>query len=194
MLSKYEKSWAVGGEGEDPIRDIVGGVGLSSNCRDVEHRGRKYGQPGQGVTTPPQFNILPLISADRHRIRLLNPLLPANLQTVQHSRSSQSVPRSNQIINTVIPMVVTKPCGFCRGNGECAEVYSSHQLRSPGGQVTCPWLREHVCETCGATGDQAHTRSYCPLTPGARALPTLLKSTQRMASGRLRRGRRMGEC
>lgn len=57
-------------------------------------------------------------------------------------------------------------CGFCRQNGESAEVYTSHRLKARSGRVLCPVLRSYVCPTCGATGDTAHTRHYCP----ARAL------------------------
>lgn len=53
-------------------------------------------------------------------------------------------------------------CGFCRQNGESAEIYTSHRLKARNGRVLCPVLRNYVCPTCGATGDTAHTRHYCP--------------------------------
>lgn len=53
-------------------------------------------------------------------------------------------------------------CGFCKRNKEPESVYTSHQLRDPNGQVTCPQLFKYRCELCGATGAEAHTRSYCP--------------------------------
>jgi len=52
---------------------------------------------------------------------------------------------------------------FCRRNGETAAVYLSHPTKDPRtGLVVCPQLRNYRCELCGATGPEAHTRSYCP--------------------------------
>lgn len=53
-----------------------------------------------------------------------------------------------------------KMCNFCKRNGETSTVFLSHNLREEG-KVTCPILWKHKCELCGATGDKAHTRSYC---------------------------------
>lgn len=53
-------------------------------------------------------------------------------------------------------------CGFCKKNGETAEIYASHQLKARNGRVRCPVLRKYVCPICGATGDRAHTVQYCP--------------------------------
>ncbi|XP_073807677.1 nanos homolog 1 [Danio rerio] len=53
-------------------------------------------------------------------------------------------------------------CGFCRQNGETAQIYRSHRLKARDGRVLCPILRSYVCPLCSATGDRAHTRYYCP--------------------------------
>lgn len=53
-------------------------------------------------------------------------------------------------------------CSFCRQNNESAKVYRSHKLKSHNGKVTCPVLWSYTCSICGATGDNAHTRRYCP--------------------------------
>jgi hypothetical protein len=67
------------------------------------------------------------------------------------------------------PSLGNKMCAFCKRNGETSTVYTSHNLRERG-KVTCPILWKHSCELCGATGDKAHTRSYCLLAASQRSL------------------------
>ena len=199
ILERYQDGWAVGMEQPRQF----------SHRMHHLHKGPSsyYNLPptpdGFSASPPPTH---PRQQLDRHRIALpnqarsmtysssqirsLNPCCPPNVQTSQSSQSPN--PQIPNHAMRYFPPNTSPPCGFCRGNAECAEVYSSHQLRSPDGKVTCPYLRGHVCETCGATDDHAHTRSYCPLTPGARALPTLLKATARQSDGRLRRRTRRG--
>jgi hypothetical protein len=82
-------------------------------------------------------------------------------------------------------------CSFCAKNGETKVVVMSHKLyNSETKTLNCPILRAHHCEVCNATGDFAHTRSYCPrirmLQQNVQSTITVLKSTRRQASGRVR--------
>ncbi|CAB4054551.1 NANOS2 [Lepeophtheirus salmonis] len=64
-------------------------------------------------------------------------------------------------------------CNFCRNNGESQEHYRSHALRNQTtGTLVCPILRSYRCDTCGATGDNAHTRNYCPMRDSRRRAPS----------------------
>lgn len=90
-----------------------------------------------------------------------------------------------------LPNVVRKECRFCKNNNEAPEIYGSHLLRHPKtNELTCPVLRQHVCEVCNATGDDAHTRNYCPLLKDRDRLidpiPARLKSTRRQSNGSFR--------
>lgn len=97
----------------------------------------------------------------------------------------QSQPRTNHVARC------SRECKFCKNNGEARSVYLSHVLRNPEtGQLICPVLRAHVCETCGKTGDEAHTRNYCPVLKAEKrlkyALPVTLKMTKRQSDGQYR--------
>lgn len=84
-----------------------------------------------------------------------------------------------------------KFCNFCRQNGHMSEYYEGHRLRDGSGRLECPILRAHVCDVCGATGDEAHTLSYCPVLKAAGVAPPktalLLKNTLYDSCGRRRR-------
>ena len=54
-------------------------------------------------------------------------------------------------------------CQFCLNYGESDGQSRSHRLRTANGLVSCPILRSLSCPICQATGDFAHTKSYCPL-------------------------------
>ncbi|XP_034036558.1 nanos homolog 3 [Thalassophryne amazonica] len=59
-------------------------------------------------------------------------------------------------------------CRFCKRNGETAQVYESHRLKSYDGKTICPILYNYTCPLCGGTGEKAHTRRYCPQTKSHR--------------------------
>lgn len=63
-------------------------------------------------------------------------------------------------------------CNFCKRNKEPEAVYRNHQLKDREGRVVCPQLSKYICELCGSTGPEAHTRSYCPLVKSMRRQPT----------------------
>lgn len=79
--------------------------------------------------------------------------LTITTNTIKHSKNS---------VFTKAKINKQDLCKFCRKNYNFEEIYVNHRLRAENGNVECPFLRVHVCEICGATGDNAHTRKHCP--------------------------------
>lgn len=131
------------------------------------------------------------------------PLPTQNEAKVQHVKSALVAPETTTFANNLLAIASVasdiadqqmkhasgKPyagrkkaqffCGFCKRNGESPEVYNSHACKNLDGTCACPILRKHICELCGGTGANAHTRSYCPIAAAGRSLSLMTNSTNR---------------
>ena len=81
--------------------------------------------------------------------------LPIRSDTIDMSAHIELAKRLKQVNNKILI------CSFCKNNKESEDVCSSHLLKDSTGKITCPILRTHVCPSCGGTGDNAHTITYC---------------------------------
>ena len=69
-------------------------------------------------------------------------------------------------------------CNYCRKSQQPPSCYLTHRTRDGNGIVVCPVLRLVQCALCGASGDFAHTTTYCPYNPnGACARPRAASGT-----------------
>jgi len=133
---------------------------------------------------------------DRNQFEPIVPMPMQNTNTLPHPSHQVGPPNRGQYESRYMAprnfgIKPGRECKFCRNNGESRDQYTSHVLRNPNtGQLICPVLRSHVCEICGATGDKAHTRNYCPKLKQEKknklAIPVILKKTMRQSDGQMR--------
>ncbi|XP_041986124.1 uncharacterized protein LOC121738240 [Aricia agestis] len=83
------------------------------------------------------------------------------------------------------PQFGAQICTFCRKNGERPAVYQDHVVKKKVGDryiVSCPILRSHRCQYCGASGDDAHTITYCPVLRSSNNGKPLVSTTVKLKS------------
>lgn len=81
-------------------------------------------------------------------------------------KRSQQIDMSEVIRNAEIQKAFggrSKLCTFCKTNGECETIYTSHSLKDASDKITCPILLNYSCPECGAAGSKSHTKKYCPV-------------------------------
>ncbi|KAM4675861.1 nanos homolog 3 [Discoglossus pictus] len=117
-------------------------------------------------------------------------LCPSHLEENLLARASQMMKPIPQVLTGLLPPATVQPesnlmCTFCKHNGESKRIYNGHSLKDDQGKVQCPILRSYICPQCGATGDNAHTRRFCPMTE--KGYSSVYQATIRNAAGKKQR-------
>ncbi|XP_069703597.1 uncharacterized protein [Periplaneta americana] len=140
-----------------------------------------------------------ILLQEPERVVQKSTFMSVQLQTASFlvQNEKKSLPFSSDVGKPNVPLLDgssgggQQRCSFCAKNGETEAMVTSHNLYNPETKVVqCPILRAYRCESCNATGDFAHTRSYCPrirmLEGNVKSATIALKSTRRQANGMLR--------
>lgn len=107
--------------------------------------------------------------------------LDANKPEARLPKRSDHVDMSDTIKQAALHRALggrAKLCTFCKSNGECEEIYTSHSLKDSSDKITCPILQKYSCPVCGASGEQTHTKKYCPMLQKRNRLDMLKKLSQ----------------
>ncbi|XP_068604349.1 nanos homolog 2-like [Brachionichthys hirsutus] len=126
------------------------GKALQGTLRDRRHRDQGDTEGAEEDAPEPWIHIQ---SASNQEDSKMSPA---------ETTSSMSDTSSSSISSSSLSGTSSDLCRFCKQNGETARVYRSHKLKADDGRVICPILWNYTCPVCGATGDRAHTRRYCP--------------------------------
>ncbi|XP_060861019.1 nanos homolog 3-like isoform X2 [Metopolophium dirhodum] len=132
------------------------------------HHGQQDAAPAPATSALPSFGgCSPPVSPNYYTLAEF--LLRMNRMQQENSGAGyhhlRQPPISSRPPKPKSEMGCLRECAFCKSNGETAEFYKSHFLKDPVGRVRCPILQRYQCPFCYATGENAHTRRYCPKNP-----------------------------
>jgi hypothetical protein len=146
-------------------------------CNQLKsNESRSLTRPVQIPQLTQEFNFLPSSYDSNHStVSWSKSSSSSSLEPVNYSNNNtneRKLPvRSEAIDKTILQQELrynqlrrgNRPvyCSFCKNNNESEEIYKSHLLKNASGKITCPILKLHECPICHASGEQAHTITYC---------------------------------
>ena len=89
-----------------------------------------------------------------------------NIQRFKQPKRSDDIDMSFYIKQAALQRALgarVRVCSFCKSNDEQEIIYTSHSLKDADDNITCPILLRLRCPICGASGEKAHTKKYCPV-------------------------------
>lgn len=89
-----------------------------------------------------------------------------HIQRIKQPKRSDDIDMSFYIKQAALQRALgarVRVCSFCKSNDEQEIIYTSHSLKDADDNITCPILLRLRCPICGASGEKAHTKKYCPV-------------------------------